>query len=900
MKNLIFAIVAFALLAGGPAAALAAPQKVVAIEGVTEYRLDNGLRVLTVPDPGADTITVHMTYLVGSRHEGYGEKGMAHLLEHMLFRGSQHHPDTKEELTRHGARWNGTTSNDRTTYFETFAATPANLEWAIALEADRMVGSFVRKSDLDSEMTVVRNEFEMGENNPGSVLFERMQQLAFSWHNYGNPIIGQRSDIEQVPIGKLQAFYRTWYQPDNALVIVGGRFDEQAALALIEREFGKIPKPRRILPSFYTREPTQDGERSVTLRRVGDNPLVEALYRVPAGSHPEYPAIDVLVHILGDAPSGRLHRALVQKGLASSVWGAERGLHDPGYVYFGASLAKGSDPAPVRAALLETVEGAKSDPITGQELERARIGLLNDFETTSRDTGALVRALAEFEAVGDWRLYFLYRDRLAKVTLADVQRVAHEYLKRANRVVGVFIPTEAPDRAEIPPTPDLEAALEDYHGGESVRLGEAFDPSPQNIESRVVRKQLSNGIRTAFLPKKTRGARVTLQLSLHLGDLESLSGREVACSFAGGMLLRGSRRHSRAELKDAFEHLNASISLGAEGASLQVRRANLAPALRLIAEVLEEPAFPAAEFEEMKRAALTGAQSQLSDPAALAGVRLVRHLEGYPKGHPNYTPSIRERIDELRGATLAQARSCYDELFGATGADLVAVGDFDPQALAALAEELFGQWKSPRAFERVEARYFDRPALDESLATPDKANAVLRGGLNVRMRDDDADYPALVLANYLLGGSSTARLPARVREKEGLSYSTYTSFRASPFDPAAAFRLAAIFAPQNRSRVEQAIREELARAAREGFAEDEVAAGKKALLQLRRMARTQDRSLAGRLAAYLFAGRSFDWDRDFEAKIAALTPAQVNEAMRRYLDPARLSLVAAGDFKAQR
>ena len=190
-------------------AAAQAPQKAVSIEGVTEWRLPNGLKILTIPDPGADTITVHIVYLVGSRHEGYGEKGMAHLLEHLLFKGSQRHPDIKSEFTARGARWNGTTSNDRTNYFETLSAGDENLEWAIALEADRMVNSFVSKAHLDSEMTVVRNEFEMGENSPGSVLFSRMQQAAFPWHNYGNPIIGQRADIEKVPIAKLQAFYRT-------------------------------------------------------------------------------------------------------------------------------------------------------------------------------------------------------------------------------------------------------------------------------------------------------------------------------------------------------------------------------------------------------------------------------------------------------------------------------------------------------------------------------------------------------------------------------------------------------------------------------------------------------------------------------------------------------------------
>ncbi len=822
---------------------------------------------------------------------------MAHLLEHLLFKGSERHPNVKDEFTRRGARWNGTTSNDRTTYFETFSATPENLDWALDMEADRMVRSFVRKSDLDSEMTVVRNEFEMGENSSGSVLFQRMQQLAFPWHNYGNPIIGQRSDIEQVPIDRLQAFYRTWYQPDNALLIIAGRFDEKVALSLVQKHFGALPRPQRKLPVFYTQEPTQDGERSVTLRRVGDTQLVQALYRVPAGSHPDYPAVDMLTNLLGDVPNGRLHRALVQKGLAASTWGAERGLHDPGYMYFGATLPADADLDKARAALIEVVEGVRRDKIRPDEVERARTSLLNDFEKVQLETGSLVRALSEFEATGDWRLFFLYRDRLRKVALADVQRVADQYLLSANRVVGLFIPTESPERAEIPATPDLEKTLAGYTGGETVKLGEAFDATPENIERRLLRKTLPNGIRAAFLPKQTRGSRVLVTLALHWGTEKSLRNREVACGFAGGMLMRGTRQHTRAALQDALEKLNATVSVSGEGASVEVRRENLEPALRLVAEVLTQPAFPESEFDEMKRAALSGAEAQRSDPSVRATERLKRHLNIYPVGHPHYTPTVEERIKLIQAVKLPDAVACYRELVGATGADLVAIGDFDPAALERLAAELFGKWKTPSPFERVPAVYAATPPLDDALTTPDKANAVLRGGLNIPMRDDHPDYPAMVLANYLLGGTSSARLPNRVREKEGLSYSTFSSFSASPFDPSASFRISSIFAPQNRERVEQAIREELQRAVRDGFSAKEVEEGKAALLQARRLARTQDRALASRLSTYLFAKRTFEWDRDFEAKVAALTPAQLDAALRRHLDPARVSFVKAGDFK---
>ncbi len=889
---LVLALVAFL-----PVAEAAPARKLISIEGVTEYRLDNGLRVLTLPDPSADTVTVHITYLVGSRQEGYGEKGMAHLLEHMLFKGSKLHPKIKQEFAQRGARWNGSTGPDRTNFFETLPAGAGNLDWALGMEADRMLNSFIAKTDLDSEMTVVRNEFEMGENNPGSVLYQRMERLAYTWHNYGNSVIGARSDIENVPIGRLQAFYHAWYRPDNAVLIVAGRIDEARAMKLVEKNFGGLARPRQPMPALYTADPTQDGERSVILRRVGDNPLVAAMYRVPAASHPDYPAIDVLVTLLGTVPSGRLHAALVQKGLASSVWSTDQSLHDPGVVYFGAALPKGGSLDAARDALLRVLDGIGADPVREDEVARAKTELLNDFEKTRLDTSSFVQALSEFSSMGDWRLFFLYRDRLKAVTVGDVNRVALAYLKPSNRVVGEFVPTAHPDRAEIPPTPDLNAALADYRGGQGVETGEAFDPSPANIEARVIRKTLRNGIRVALLPKKSRGGSVVATLTLHWGDEASRTGRETACGLAGNMLLRGTLKHDRAQLHDAFERLNADVSVGIDGASIEVKRAQLADTLRLVAEVLREPSFDAKEFEELKRATLTGIEGQRTDPEAMARLQLSRHLAPYPKGHPLYVETPAEQIDTVKDASLEQSAACYRELVGATNADFAAVGDFDPAEVTRLLDELFGDWKSPHPFHRVTQKYFDRTALERELRTPDKANAVLKGGINIALRDDDPDFPALVLGSYLLGGTSTARIPERVREKDGLSYSAYAWFSADAFDPVASFRVSAIFAPQNEQRIENDIREELQRALRDGFSDDEVRSAREALIKQRQLSRTRDGTLAARLGWYLYLGRSFDWDAKLESRIAALSAAQVQQALRRHVDLGKLSIVTAGDFK---
>jgi zinc protease len=305
-------------------------QKVTSVEGITEYRLNNGLRVLLFPDPSKPNMTVNVTYLVGSKHENYGETGMAHLLEHLVFKGSTKHPNIDKEFTQYGARWNGTTWVDRTNYFETFPASDEALRWAIDMEADRMVNSFIAKKDLDSEMTVVRNEFEIGENSPNRVLMDRVLSTAYLWHNYGKSTIGARSDVENVPIERLQDFYKRYYQPDNAVLVVAGKIDEPKTLALIAEKFGAIPKPTRSLLATYTAEPTQDGERFVTLKRVGDVQLLIAAYHVPPGSHADYPAVQLASRVLGDVPAGRLHKALVETNKAANAGGFSFQWKEPG------------------------------------------------------------------------------------------------------------------------------------------------------------------------------------------------------------------------------------------------------------------------------------------------------------------------------------------------------------------------------------------------------------------------------------------------------------------------------------------------------------------------------------------------------------------------------------------
>jgi zinc protease len=361
--------------------------EVRAVEGIREYRLANGLQLLLVPDDSKPSTTVNVVYRVGSRHENYGESGMAHLLEHLVFKGTPTTRNVWAEFNKRGLRANGTTWYDRTNYFASFAANDDNLRWYLSWQADIMVNSFIAKADLDTEMTVVRNEFESGENNPGRVLFQRLLGTMYDWHNYGKSTIGARTDIENVDITRLQAFYRLHYQPDNATLIIAGKFNSPQVLAWVAQYFGAIAAPQRNLPSTYTLDPPQDGERLVQVRRVGGTPQIFMGYHVPPGAHPDYPAVQLLSLVLGDTPGGRLHKRLVDQRLAAQSFSASFPLAEPGSLILGVGLAPGQDVDQARAAM------ATLRPATSARISLRRIIITPSAAASARPAASPARSM---------------------------------------------------------------------------------------------------------------------------------------------------------------------------------------------------------------------------------------------------------------------------------------------------------------------------------------------------------------------------------------------------------------------------------------------------------------------------------------------------------------------------
>jgi len=878
-------------------------RKITTIEGITEYRLDNGLKVLLFPDSSKPTVTVNMTIFVGSRHEGYGEAGMAHLLEHLLFKGTPTHPQVPKALQERGARFNGTTWVDRTNYFETLPASDDNLEFALGLEADRLVNSYVRGEDLASEMTVVRNEFESGENQPGRVLTQRMMSAAFEWHNYGRSTIGNRADIERVPIDKLRAFYRKYYQPDNVMLVVAGKFEPAKALASIERHFGPIKQPQRSLDLTYTEEPAQDGERVVMLRRVGQVALVGVSYHIAAGPHPDFEPMDVLETILTAPPSGRLYKALVETKKASDLSGVAFAWHDPGVLRLVAEVSKGQEPQAILDELISVTEAITEKGVTAEEVDRAKARLLKERELATAETSGIAVQLSEWAAMGDWRLFFVYRDRLEKVTPDDVQRVASVYLRRNNRTVGMFVPTDKPERVSVPATPDLAAMIGEYKGRESVSEGEAFDVSPLKIEARTTRVTLPSGVKAALVPKKTRGETVSVRLTLRYGNAENLQGLAKAAEFLPSLMLRGTKKLDRQQFQDELDKYRAQLGASGQAGeitfSIKTKRQNLPALLDLLRQVVREPLLPEAELEVLKQGTLGTLEEQLHDPSALASRFVNRKVNPYPEQDPRYIPTVAEEIERVKAVTVADVKKLYSEYLGGMEGELAIVGDFATDEILPAVNTILADWKAKRPYARLErSGDVKLAAATETIRTPDKANATYFLGTVFPLRDDHPDYPALALGNFILGGGSlSSRLGDRVRQKEGLSYGVGSGLRSSSLDPRTSFYIFAIANPANVDKLKVVVREEIEKILKDGVTAEELETAKRGFLQRLEVARTDDAGLAAALGETAQVGRTMAFDAQQEEKIRKLTRDEVQAALKKYLSLDRMILAVAGDLK---
>ena len=474
-------------------------------------------------------------------------------------------------------------------------------------------------------------------------------------------------------------------------------------------------------------------------------------------------------------------------------------------------------------------------------------------------------------------------------------------MKPDNRTVGQFIPIDKPDRTKIPEDVDIAALVKDYTGTQNIVMGEEFDPTPSNIDTRTSRMVLDNGLKVAMLPKKTRGESVQVRMTLRFGDIENLWGKAKAGQMTATLLNRGTSKMTREEIKDAFDKLKANVNIFGSATILAVNiettKNNLTDVMALLNELLKDPSFPEDEFEKAVLQQITSIESNMSEPSAVGSNKLAKYVDPYEEGDPRYAETFEESISNWKKLTLDEVKRFYNDFYGADHGTIGIAGDFDESEIKKMISDMFGEWNSPASYTRLVSEIKEIETLNINLETPDKANAFFLALQQFKMRDDHMDYPAMLLGNFMLGGGFlNSRLATRIRQNEGISYGVGSFFNAGSIDKVASLNGYAIYAPENVERLEAAFKEEIEKIINEGFTEEEVTAAKSGWLQSRSVNRAQDASLAMTLNNYEFLNRTLAWDQDLEDKVAALTTDQINAVMKKYIKPEKIHMVKAGDF----
>ncbi|OJX33037.1 MAG: peptidase M16 [Chryseobacterium sp. 36-9] len=880
------------------------PKFISNTEGIKEYSLSNGMKVLLMSDPSQSNAVVNIVYNVGSKHEGYGEKGMAHLLEHMLFKSTKKLGDIKKMLSDKGGNANGTTWYDRTNYYEVFPSNDENLKWFLEMEADRMVNATILQSDLDKEFSVVRNEFEIGENSPSGVLMERIISAAYLWHNYGNSTIGSKEDVERVKAVTLRKFYEKYYQPDNATLIVAGKFDEKKALEYIAQYFSTIPKPARVLETPYTVEPAQDGERFVELKRAGDSKVVGALYHTVPYADKDYAALDALQEILTADPSGYLYKAMIDSHKAASVYAYQPLVRDASYMYFGLDIPADKDLKTTENDFRAELDKIATIKYTEQDVARAKAKILKQIENIKNNTIGYAVNLTEIVGAGNYKLGMLYRDTVEKLTVADIQRVATKYFKTNNRTVGVFIPSKDEVRVKnIEYTDDQIATLtKDYKGKALEKEAAPFEASIKNLKANLTEGKLSNGMKYGLIKKDIKGGKVLGSFRFPVSNAKDLNGKADVGSLMAQVLKTGTKSHTKEQIQDMLDEWKSNINFGFSGQTLFVNfstyKESLPKVTSLIKEILTESTFPEAELVKTVNEYNTYLESSLNDPQSIAFTEIEKITENYPKESIYYTASTQEQIDNNKKVKREQLVDFYNKILGGNNGVGSVIGDLDTKTTAALLESTFGKWNSKSTYEFIKPELFATKKQDKDYLTPDKENGAAVGKISFSMDRKSPDYPAFVIANEMLGsgGFLTARIPTRLREKEGISYGAGSYINIPIDNNVASWAWYAFFNPTKKEAVNKALKEEVNKAVKDGFTEEEFKSNLTSWLNSRKTGLGNDNTLMGLVNSQLQYGQSLDEYDALEAKVSALKVSQVNDVLRKYISEDKMTSVFAGDF----
>jgi len=859
--------------------------------GIKEYKMtSNNLRVLLKKDKSAPVATFMVTYEVGSRNEAIGYTGSTHLLEHLMFKGSRKFNTTKgnsvfQTLQSLGARMNATTWLDRTNYF---AVLPSeHLESLIEIEADRMRNAWIKEEDRQSEMTVVRNEFERGQNSPSGVLDEHIWATAYHAHPYHHSTIGWKEDIENVSIERLKEFYDTFYWPNNATAIAIGDFEEKDALAMIKKHFGKIRKSTKPIPEVYTAEPEQEGIRTVTLKRAGQQGIVGVAHKTPSATNKDAAAFMVLSSILSSGKNSRFYKNITDKGLTTSIYIWDSLFKDPGLFTVYANLSPDVKHKTVESLIIQEYEKIKTDGVTEAEVKKAQAQLVAAMKFSQDGSYAIASGLNEAIASGDWTLYTTYSEKIKNVTKEDVQRVVVEYFKEDLSTVGYFIPKNKGAQGEraITSAKELKKIKKKYITG----------VEEESLSSKIVQSEPISGVRL-FSLERGSGV-VTMQGSFLGGDVYSNENRRVS-DMVVSMLDQGTKNMSKFEISEKLESVGARLNFfngqARVGFSGKFLEEDTEMVFEIMADQIKNPLFSEQELEKVKKRAIAGYKRSKESTRGNAMNNMLEAF--YGKDHQNSPTNPDQAIEDIKNITAQNLEEYHRKNYGTGSMVIVVVGDIKHQELEKMVKEGFGGWKKSPLNTKQEERVASKKAGKVYLTMQDKTSTDFLVGTALEIDRYHPDYLPLYLGTHTLGGNFSARLMQTVRVKEGLTYGINSSLSGFGNGNDGYWMVGGTFAPQLLSKGESSTLREIKLWLEKGITQKELDVTKSTLTGGFQVGFDTTGGLASGILSAVVTHNSLEYLDSYPEQVKKITLDQVNEAIKKYITLDGLYRVAAGSI----
>ncbi|TDX11181.1 M16 family metallopeptidase [Flavobacterium sp. S87F.05.LMB.W.Kidney.N] len=894
-------------------------KKIKEVGGIEEYLYQpNGMNILLLQDNASPVATVQIVYRVGSKHEVLGNTGSTHLLEHLMFKGTptfnkKNGNTITDVLQNTGAQLNATTWYDRTNYFETLPSD--KIELAIQIEADRMRNSLLLKEDKEAEMTVVRNEFERGENDPNSLLDKEIWASAYIAHPYHHSTIGWKSDIEKAPIEVLKNFYNTYYWPDNATLTIIGDFKKENVFELIEKYFGKITKAPHVMPQPYTEEPQQYGARKIVVRKPGELGVVNKAYKIPGALHEDLPALNILGEIIGSGPSAILNKTFVDTRMGVYTYANATNFKEVGLFTIGVGFPTTSKHEDVDAKITEVVAKIQKEGVTQDEVNRV-VAKISAQTILSRDgSGVIASELNEAIAAGDWTDYITGVDRLKKVTPADVIRVAQQYLVEDQSTTGYFIPKQSGSQNKetaqannfLPENgPFYYRHSEEGHvQEESLSVAASaiknileVSISKENIEktASAYKREKVSGIDVVSVKTSAKDF-VTVAASISLGNYSGEHKNPIIPALTASMLSKGTTLNDKFKFSEKLQKLGVNLNVNASTFKINIGfkclKKDLDQVIALLAEELRNPLFDTKEFENLKQQFIGNTQQSLNDPGERGSIALSQAI--YPKNNPNYSLNVEDNISNIKIATLDEVKAFHKKYFGTTSMRLVIVGDTDGANLNASLKKSFKNWNGGVAENLKFEEASKTSAKTEVVTIPEKPSAELFIGQFTGLKRADADYIPFYIANYTLGAGFAGRLMQTVRDNDGLTYSISSGIGGN-IQTGGYWFVNASFNPALFQKGLDATMVQVDKWVKNGITAEELENKKTNLIGSFKVGMSTTNGMARTILSFIERGLEPNYIDQYPKDIQKATLQQVNDVIKKYIQLDKMIIIKSGSL----